>query len=168
VLLSSCLASVLLLITALLQIAGSGRGADTAYIFTTAVFRAWEESAKAQCDVINMSFGFRGFVQPSGLYVDSLQPVIDADIIPVAAAGNDGGNSGEANIWSLASPSSMDGVISVVAVNNAEIPVTTFILDKNVTLDDEETNWICELVNPVGGRPEQLNRRAVAAAVLYH
>jgi hypothetical protein len=97
-----------------------------------------------------MSFGTAGIIQPPESWVTAIQPVIDTDIIPVAAAGNAGGNSGEAYLWTLGAPSSIPGVISVAAVNNAEIPVTTFILNRNVSLGGgENTNWICEFVDDV-------------------
>lgn len=115
-------------------------------MYDAAIHRAWNQSVKAQCDVINMSFGSYGLTV-SEEQIKAIQPVIDADVIPVAAAGNEGGNSGEAYLWSMGTPDLIEGVIAVAAVNASEIPVSMFKLNRNISMGgDEKTNWICELL----------------------
>jgi hypothetical protein len=106
--------------------------------------RAYNESAKAKCDVINMSFGMFEIMPED---VAGMQAVVKAGVIPVAVAGNGGGNRGEAYPWSMDSPAKLTDVIAVAAVNNSKIPVTTFIVNRNVTSgEDAPSNVLCELL----------------------
>jgi subtilisin family serine protease len=105
---------------------------------------AYNESVKAKCDVINMSYGYYGIAADEGEQ-KALQLVSDAGVIPVAAAGNEGGNRGEAYLWTVGSPALMTNVISVAALNNSKIPVTTFTVNRNITSGtDAPSDVLCE------------------------
>ncbi|WIA28016.1 hypothetical protein OEZ86_010604 [Tetradesmus obliquus] len=124
------------------KLGDAGRDNSNSNMYDAAIHRAWNQSVKAQCDVINMSFGSYGLTV-SEEQIKAIQPVIDADVIPVAAAGNEGGNSGEAYLWSMGTPDLIEGVIAVAAVNASEIPVSMFKLNRNISMGgDEKTNWI--------------------------
>jgi subtilisin family serine protease len=137
---------LLLLLLLLMQIGDAGRSDDTSAMYVDAIRRAYNESAKAKCDVINMSFAIFG-VTPDEGEVKGMQAVVNAGVIPVAAAGNGGGNKGEAYLWSNNSPGMVPNVIAVAAVNNSKIPVTTFLVNRNVTTgEDGPSNVLCEFV----------------------
>ena len=83
----------------------------------------WKVKSNYNFTSINMSLGSGSYTQascPKGSYAEAFRRALDADIIPVVAAGNSGTKDG------IASPACVPGALSVGAVYDANVGGLTF------------------------------------------
>eukprot|EP00775_Hariotina_reticulata_P009333 gene9333-9497_t len=90
---------------------------------------------KGKCRVVNMSIGASGTFNNAAFYEPLIAPLTKADVVPVAAAGNNGTGAGPI-LFSINQPAASRDVLAVGHLNNTAIPGALLEIDRPIPTAD--------------------------------